>query len=427
MRKLFMIAAAAAVSFSAFGAARLTFEIKGRPVAIAWSPAAFPIRYQVDSAAAAKLPGGADTISRSFESWQNAGGSKVEFASDGVGSPRGGQDSVNTIGINDQLFANSGFLAFTTTWFDENGAVYEADIQVDSSVATDAGRVQALVEHEIGHLLGLDHSAVVSSTMYPFVSGQSLTGLDSDDRTALSMLYPSSGKAVGGRLRGRVNNLDGGVFGAQVVAMNTLGAPVSSALTTHGGDFELEVPAGSYKLYIEPLDGPVHPKNLSGVWRSASTNSVRTEFLREGQWLEVENGQIHDGLVFDASGTASLNPKWIGTFPSGSRDVSLSSTAVTVNAGETVSIAVGGDGLVGGMTEFEVLREGVTRVSDFQYGPNYVWASFRVASDAAAGPAVVLARNGHETAMLTGALRVTAPAVGEGHPPTGRKRPVSGR
>ena len=85
-----------------------------------------------------------------------------------------------------------------------------------------------------------------------------------------------------------------------------------------------------------------------------------------------------------------------------------------------------GDGLISGLTEFEILRQGITRVSDFQYGPNYVWVTFRIAPDAQTGPVVIRASNGSEAAMLTGALRVLAP-VEQGIPPGGRKRPVSGK
>lgn len=416
MRRLLVVIAAAALAAPLFGAARLTFNIKGSPVPIAWTPAQFPIAYQIDADAARALAGGSEAVGRSFQSWVDLSESSVRFRDTGVAARPAGKDGVNAVTINDELFANSGFLAFTTTWFDDSGTIEEADIQIDPTVAGDQTRVEALIEHEVGHLLGLDHSAVVSSAMYPFVA-DGVGRLDSDDRLAMAAMYPGAPEAAPGTLRGRVDGSAGPLFGAQVVALGTTGAPVASALTSQDGTFAIEVPAGSYKLYVEPLDGPVDPRNLSGVWRSADDSVFRTEFLQE-QWLRVEAGELHDGLVVQAGAPATLNPKWIGVLPAGSRDVKLASTVATVRAGDTVSIAIGGDGFVGGMTQFRILGDGFSRISEFQYGPNYVWATFLVAPETPPGSFVLLAESGQEAATLTGALRV------ENGTNAGRRRPI---
>jgi hypothetical protein len=96
--------------------------------------------------------------------------------------------------------------------------------------------------------------------------------------------------------------------------------------------------------------------------------------------------------------------------------VSLTSKLIEAKAGETISIAIGGDGIIGGMTTFEIATDKVQRVSDFRYGSNFVWATFRIAGDAQPSSQVVIVRSGNETATLTGALRI------EGK--TGRLRPV---
>ena len=49
MKKLLLIASTAAISLSSFAATRLTFDIKGQPVPIAWDAAAFPISFQIVS------------------------------------------------------------------------------------------------------------------------------------------------------------------------------------------------------------------------------------------------------------------------------------------------------------------------------------------------------------------------------------------
>jgi hypothetical protein len=102
----------------------------------------------------------------------------------------------------------------------------------------------------------------------------------------------------------------------------------------------------------------------------------------------------------------TLNPRWIGAFTPGASEIRLSSTLLSTKQGATVAIAVGGDGFVSGTTQIDVLNPGFTRVSEFAYGPNYVWATFRVSPAAPMGSVVILARNGSDVAPLTGALRV---------------------
>jgi hypothetical protein len=420
MKKALLTSVLLCAAAPMFGAARLTFNIKGEPVAIAWPAASFPIRYTVDGAAAQKLAGGAEAVGSAFGSWQSVQEAGVRFQDAGVGSAAAGKDGVNSVTVSDSLFASSGFIAFTTTWFDDQGRITESDIQVDSSVAGDQRKVGALVEHEVGHFLGLDHSAVVSSTMYPYVSSTGVSGLDSDDRIALTSVYPHPHSAtITSTVRGRVLGTGGPLFGAQVVAVNSQGAPVASALTLQDGSFEFAVPADRYKVYVEPLDGPVEHSSLSGVWRDSSKGAFRTEFFQGSEWLELGPGETRENVEIRAALPTSLNPRWIGAFPAGSRDVKLASTPATIQAGQTMSIAVGGDGFVSGMTKFEVLSPGFSRVSEFQYGPNYVWATYQVARNTPDGSLVVLVNNGAESATLTGALKVEGSS-----PSTGRRRPV---
>src|SRR5205814_4817088 len=99
------------------------------------------------------------------------------------------------------------------------------------SVVPAGYNLQQLVEHEVGHLLGLDHSGVISSVMYPFVGRGGVAELDSDDRVAVANLYPSAGSNTrGATLTGRVMGDDGGIFAAQVVALNDDDQPVATAL-----------------------------------------------------------------------------------------------------------------------------------------------------------------------------------------------------
>lgn len=156
--------------------------------------------------------------------------------------------------------------------------------------------LETVLTHELGHFFGFGHSGVWRAMMYPFVPprGQFLgdrptaqvpdAPLSNDDRTGLRVLYPDPTDTVHvGSISGHIlpaNPLSlptqpprvTGIFVAHVVAVdNATGAVVAGTLggwscsdpgpAQFDGFYILEhLPVGtaqSYKIYAEPLDGPV--------------------------------------------------------------------------------------------------------------------------------------------------------------------------
>ena len=409
-RKSLLLLALAVCTAPLFGATRLTYSMGDRVVPVYWPRESFPIQYKLDSKLVGSFPGGLAGVDRAFASWSDVPDADVSFRSLGAASGvRAGYDKENTVSVVDDLFSGQGFIAVTTPWYDGEGRLTEADIQIDPAVLAGGYNIQQAVQHEIGHLLGLDHSAVISSSMFPYVGrGSVMPELDSDDRTAIQTIYPKSDPAfVGGIVSGRVVGNGGGIFAAQVVAVDQTGQPVATSLTNAAGEFELSaLPAGTYRVYAEPLDGPVATSNLTGVWRQAKVESFPTQFASTSA-LTVESGRVYGNVIIDGTGApVQLNPRWIGVSPADSRDFSLTSTPAALERGKRVSIAVAGDGFTSGMTTFEVLNPGIRRVSEFGYASNYVYATFEIRPDAPERSAVILVRSGNVTASLTGALRI---------------------
>jgi matrixin len=394
-----------------FASARLTYTIGDRVVPVAWPASAFPIPYQVDRRVMDTLPNAQVVIERAFSAWSSAPDTNISFQSLGVadGLAAGESDKKNTITLADGLFKDQYAIAMTTNWYDTTGRLTQADIQIDSSLVNSDYNMQHALTHEVGHLLGLDHSAVLSAIMYPFVPhGNDTPTLDSDDRIAIADIYPKMAPTlVGGVLRGRVVGDSGGVFAAQVVAVNDRGEPVATGLSNANGDFTLQtIPEGNYRLYAEPLDGPVDARNLAGVWRQAKVTPFPTRFCDVGA-IQVENGKVYGNLVVNTAGAPpQLNPRWLGVSTPDNNNFNLTSTAVTVRPGQSINLAVAGDGIVGGMTTFNVLNPGFRRMSDFHYAGNYVYATYNIAPDAPQGSVVILESNGNQEAALTGGLRV---------------------
>ncbi|MGA9884538.1 MAG: matrixin family metalloprotease [Candidatus Acidiferrales bacterium] len=200
----------------------------------------------------------------------------------------------------------------------------QATFATPGALATTQGQgaydLESLLTHELGHWLGLDHSAVWRAMMFPYAPppGQFLGArptaqspdapLSDDDRTGVRMLYPDPNDVVDvGAIRGSVMpanpfalatvpapNAGGsvtGIYGAHVVAVDaatgevvagafsgwSCNASSASALPQFDGSYDIErLPVGhNYWIYAEPLVGLAQPGDFGDVLESAcSANST---------------------------------------------------------------------------------------------------------------------------------------------------------
>ncbi|MGN6186703.1 MAG: matrixin family metalloprotease [Thermoanaerobaculia bacterium] len=398
------------LSIPLLAATRMTYDIKGAPTAIEWAPTSFPLRYEVDSRVTQLSPNALAMVDRAFATWAAIPDANIRFESRGVMAGLNSTDHSDrvVVSVADDLLSGQGALAITAYTYDtETGHMLDADIRVDASLFDGKVNAQQALVHEVGHVLGLDHSGVLSATMYPYI-GADLTplDLDSDDRVAIAVMYPKDDPSLSGAtLQGRVTGDQGGIFAAQVVAVDDDGQPVGTVLTNATGDFTLSgIPPGRYRLYAEPLDGPVVVDALQGTWRAARLTAFPTEFF--GPPITVENGKIYGNLLLNAAGPVTLNPKLIGSCAADKSEVSLTTKAVVVRPGDKVKLTLSGDGFTSGMTTFDVLNPAFKRVGDYEWWNNAVTATYTVDPNVRGTSAVILVKSGRESATLTGALRV---------------------
>ena len=103
-------------------------------------------------------------------------------------------DSLNTLGLT------------TVTFEPDTGELYDADTEINGTVPLSAGDpvmpgyydLESIITHEMGHFLGLAHSADSTATMYAqYTKGStSMRTLETDDRAGICSIYPSSGTRI---------------------------------------------------------------------------------------------------------------------------------------------------------------------------------------------------------------------------------------
>ena len=236
----------------------------------------------------------------------------------------------------------TGTVAVTPLSFFTSGQIIDADIVFngrDFNFGTSGQNnhfdIQGVAAHELGHLIGLDHTGIAGATLYPFVDPSVILGRSPslDDVHGVRDLYPDGSFA---RITGTVVRGDSSpVPGAYLVARDSIGRTVGAALADASGNYSIEaLDPGTYTVWADPLDLPVSAANLT------DGHSIETDF----------SSTSLGSIAVSGSNTADLGT---GTVDA-DRSISLGRVnddyPLRVIAGATVSLTVRGAGLTTGST-----------------------------------------------------------------------------
>jgi len=353
----------------------------------------------------------ATAIRNAISAWNNVGGSELAFVEDLSSPQRARRDWASTDSRlilfdedNDSGYfpGMSGIVALTPITFYTNGQIIDADILFNGSNFTFTTRgqvarfdVQDVATHELGHLLGLDHSGCAGATMYPYVDSTVVLhrSLSIDDVRGARHIYPSAtyGQIMGTLVRAGTSSL---VRGAHIVARGTNGRLAGATLTNANGAFTLSaLDGGSYTVYADALDFPVSAANLGG-----------------GQVIDTDFGSTILGTIdVTAGATASLGT--CQALP----DVAVSLGRVAddyplrVIIGQSVLRLVRGSGLDSGST-ITASDPSITVTPTTWFGTS-VQLSIDVPNGSQLGHAdLVITTGSGEVDILSGALEITPPS-----------------
>jgi hypothetical protein len=255
----------------------------GRTVTLRWG--SMPVQYFVTNRSGGGVSASEmqQAIARGFGAWDAVETADVssEFMGFTSANPVGG-DGRTTLGFVSRPDLDR-VLGATTFFVDDvSGEVIESDIffnaTFDWSVASagEPGRfdVESIAVHEIGHLLGLAHSALgetelraggrrvlgAESVMFPVAFSAGTTegrALKADDVAGLSDVYPSDDfRRTTGSISGRVTKAGRGIIGAHVIAFNlrTSRMVAGFSLTSEGAFTVAGLEPGPHVVRVEPLD-----------------------------------------------------------------------------------------------------------------------------------------------------------------------------
>lgn len=267
----------------AWGYQKYGVRVGSQVVTLRWQQ--LPIRYFVSDRGAEGVSAEdlRAAIDRAFTTWSSAPRTSVraEFVGFTAASP-GDEDGISTLGFENRPDLDR-VLGATTYLIDSvTGEIFEADIFFNTafpwSVASEgqSGRfdLESIAVHEIGHLLGLGHSAIgetelveaggrrviaAESVMFPISFSPGITSdrtLKADDIAGVGDLYPSADfNRETGSIGGRITKDGQPVYGAHVVAFNPRSGRLVGNFSFTDGRYAIAgLDPGPHILRVEPID-----------------------------------------------------------------------------------------------------------------------------------------------------------------------------
>ena len=337
--------------------------------------------------------------------------------------------------INGGFDSVSGVLGYTYTSYYDDESIAECDIVLNGAEftwetkPTTAGGhyyIDAVLLHEIGHVVGLEHASLGGALMMARgESGVLSASFTSDEICAARYLYPDSAfLARLGSVNGRITASGNSVFGAVVTAEDHFGSAIASTVATSTGNYELPALApDTYRIRVTPLDLNYNDPLLAGIDISQAYQQAKIDFaptssspvtVTAGSSSALNISVISDTPDFRINAIrpvisepsyfvinriplmlkAGQSNYWIGVYTHPSTNVSENETAQLTVSGEDVAL--------------DSFR---CDIDPFGNGKYWLYsARIGIASNAVAGMRTLILNRGGRAAYANGFLKIL-PAI----------------
>jgi hypothetical protein len=370
-------------------------------------------------------------VRRALSRW--AGMTNITFiesysTSQSISSETGDGISLITIGDtreNNAIFSSAEMTGRTRVFYDpDTGIISEADISINPHPALSDGSpvqfstdgtpgtydLESTFTHEIGHLLGLDHSVVMGSTMQ---ARQGLNGvfglpaftartLSEEDRERVRSRYGPSDN--NGSIAGRAS---ASLAGARIwVEQSTTGRVIGATTVSADGSYRIDaLLPGHYRVLVEQHDT---------VLDNSASPSDEVKLARAAELASQVVVSAHSTSSAGASAVAPrtsfqfLNPRFLGI------NRELSSLALPLEPGRRFRVYLGGEGVdqvpeaaIQVNSPFFKIEPGSLALEQFGTAFPVVSIELAVAANAPFGDySIRLQSNSGEVAYLAGGITI---------------------
>jgi hypothetical protein len=360
----------------------------------------------------------AGAIQHSLDAWKNAANLDFRLTNSDKQnvSPSNEGDGVSLITIaatpeNLLLFAKNPerLSATTRVFFNKRGVITEADIVLNpyQQFSTDGTfgtfDLESVLTHEIGHLLGLDHSPLISSTMHESYGRNGMFGLQNFAARSLSASDIAAVRAL---------------YGQTPADDNCCSTISGKALFANGR------PVKGANVWLEEIGSG----RVISMKEIAADGSFRFNGIADGKFsiLAEDTRAIKTGFPAQTLGTVSVDGADVSAATQAVRmgridqelsflgfNGQLSDLAVPLNAGRTYSIYVGGKSLTsagvsfGFSSLFLSVVPGTIKPLDYGEGVSVFTFQVRVDPDTPDGDYSIFVQTGDKSrAMIPGGITV---------------------